>query len=123
MQLSDKDKIQILEGFIEIFTRISNKGYQKRIWINGEGPEVDDFDDTVCDFFGECDPILENYKNFGITDHQSELLKKFRDEFRDFSKKRNLPPDFLDSPEWAKIINMAKDVLQAFNYQKKQSAP
>ena len=39
MQLSEKDKRQILEGFIDIFTRISNKEYQKRIWVKGEGPE------------------------------------------------------------------------------------
>lgn len=118
MQLSDKDKKQILEGFIDIFTRISNKEYQKRIWIRGEGPEVDDFDDTVCDFFGECDPILENYKDFGITDNQYKLLIKFRDDFRKFSKKHDLPPDFLDFPEWEKIVQMAKGVLKAFNHQK-----
>lgn len=118
MQLSDKDKKQILEGFIDIFTRISNKEYQKRIWVKGEGPEVDDFDDTVCDFFGECDPILENYKDFGITDNQYELLVKFRDEFRDFSRKRDLPPDFLDFPEWGKITERAKEVLQALTIAK-----
>lgn len=119
MELSNKDKKQILEGFIDIFTRISNKEYQKRIWVKGEGPEVDDFDDTVCDFFGECDPILESYKDFGITDNQYELLIKFCDEFRKFSKKRDLPPDFLDFPEWEKIMKMAKEVLKVFNYQKK----
>lgn len=39
-----------MTGFIDIFTRISSKEYQKRIWIDGKGPEVDDFDDTVSDF-------------------------------------------------------------------------
>lgn len=122
MHLSDKDKKQILEGFIDIFIRISNKEYQKRIWVKGEGPEVDDFDDTVCDFFGECDPILENYKYFGVTDNQYELLIKFRDEFKNFSRKRDLPPDFLDLPEWGKITKMAKEVLKAFNYHKSKTA-
>lgn len=118
MQLSDKEKKEILEGFIDIFTRISNKEYQKRIWVKGEGAQIDDFDDTVCDFFGECDAILENYKNFGITDHQYELLIKFRDEFRNFSNKRDLQADFLDFPEWGEIIKKAKEILKVFNYHK-----
>jgi hypothetical protein len=122
MQLSDKDKKQILEGFVDVFTRISNKEYQKRIWVKGEGPEVDDFDDTVCDFFGECDPILENYKDFGVTDKQYQLLIKFRDEFDAFRRgpalKYYSPQEFIDNPEWTKISEMAKEILKAFNYKK-----
>lgn len=120
MQFSDKDKKQILIGFIDILNRIQNKEYQRRVWIEGAGPEVDDFDDTVCDFFGECDPILENYTNFGITNNQYNLLIEFRDEFRKFSKRHDLPFDFLDTVEWTKITEMAQEVLQAFNYRKKQ---
>lgn len=36
-EFSHEVKKQILEGFIDIFTRISNKEFQKRIWIKGEG--------------------------------------------------------------------------------------
>lgn len=60
METSNEEQKQILEGFIDIFTRVASKEYQKRIWISGRGPEVDDFDDVVNDFFIECDPILEN---------------------------------------------------------------
>lgn len=118
MQLSDNDKKQILEGFIDIFTRISNKEYQKRIWIEGKGPEVDDFDDTACDFFGECDSILKNYKDFGITEDQHKLLKNFRDKFRTFSDTNDFPEEFIDTPEWEEIMERAREVLKAFNYQK-----
>ena len=59
MKISDEDKKQILLGFIKIFTRISDKEYQQRVWIDGKGPECDDFDDTVCDFFGVGDSIIE----------------------------------------------------------------
>lgn len=118
MKMSDENKKQILEGFIDIFTRISSKVYQKRIWIRGEGPEVDDFDDTACDFFVECDSILENYTDFGITDSQYQILKQFRDKFRIFSDENNWPQKFIDTPEWGKIVEMAKEILRAFNYQK-----
>src|SRR5947208_2688825 len=106
MEISNEDKKQILEGFIDIFTRIASREYQKRIWVNGEGPEVDDFDDTVNDFFLECDSILENYKDFGITESQYQILKKFIDQFRTFSDENNWPQEFIDTPEWEKITEM-----------------
>lgn len=118
MKISDENKKQILEGFIDVFTRISSKDYQKRVWIRGEGPEVDDFDDTVCDFFVECDSILENYKAFGITENQNELLKNFRDQFRIFSDENNHPQEFIGSSEWGEITEMAKKILKEFNYKK-----
>lgn len=118
MTISDENKKQILEGFIDIFTRISSKGYQKRVWVKGEGPEADSFDDTVCDFFIECDSILENYKDFGILENQYQLLKKFRDKFRIFSDEHDLPEEFIDVPEWTTICVMALEILKAFNYKK-----
>lgn len=118
MKMSNEDKKQILEGFIDIFTRISNKEYQKRVWIRGEGPEVDDFDDTANDFFIECDSILENYKDFGITENQYQCLKKFREKFEIFSDENHWPYKFIDSTEWDKITEMANEILKVFNYQK-----
>ena len=119
MEFSDETKKQILNGFIDIFTRIASKEYQKRIWIRGEGPEVDDFDDTVCDFFVECDSILENYKYFGITNPQYLLLAKFRTAFDEFvnGPKPYLTQEFIDTSEWDKITEMAQETLIAFNYQ------
>ena len=58
--LTNEDKKQILESFLETVNGISNKEYQKRIWIRGEGPECDDFTETTCHFFEDSDNILEN---------------------------------------------------------------
>ena len=55
---------------------ISDKSYQKRIWINFEGPEIDDFDETVCDFFQECDGILTEPREFYLTrEANSEITR------------------------------------------------
>lgn len=106
---------QILSGFLDTIEGISNKEYQRRFWIRGEGP---DFDETVCNFFQEGDGILANYKDFKITENQYELLKKFRDKFRAFSNANDWPQEFIDTLEWAEITKMAKDILEAFNYRK-----
>jgi len=121
MQFSAEVKKQIVEGFIDIFTRIASKEFQRRIWIKGEGPEADSFDDTVCDFFIGSDSIIEGYKDLGITERQYALLKRFRDKFRDFSDNNDFPEEFKDTLEWEEITEMAKEVLEAFDYQKKQS--
>ena len=118
MKLTDEDKKQIVKGFINVFARISNAEYQQRIWIKGEGPECDDFDDTVCDFFDQGDPILENYKELGITETQYELLMQFRKIFYEFVKKNDHPQEFIYNDEWKMIMEMAKAILHAFNSQK-----
>ena len=77
----------------EWICRISDKEYQKRIWIEGAGPECHDFDEAVNDFFAEVDHILENYQDYGLSHIQHQLLKKFRDEFRDFSDRNYWFPE------------------------------
>lgn len=114
--LSDENRRYIIKQYLETIHHISDKEYQKRVWIRGEGPECDDFDETVNYFFGEIDSILEEYKDFWITENQRQILKKFRDQFRIFSDENSWPPEFIDTPEWDEITKIAKEVLQAFNY-------
>jgi hypothetical protein len=118
MEFTSEIKKQIVEGFIDIISRLASKSYQKRIWIKGEGPEMDAFDDAVCDYFGQCESILANYKYFGINEFQYNLLKNFKIAFENFSDKNDYPELFIDSPEWMKITEMAKAILKAFNCKK-----
>jgi len=112
----DLNRKQVVEGFLSNLYRISNKEYQKRIWIEGAGPECHDFDEAVMDFFDDGDPILENYRAYGLTEMQYCILNKFRNEFRIFADENDLPQEFIDTPEWAKIMDSAKEVLKAFHY-------
>lgn len=112
------DRKQIVYSVLNTIHGISDKEYQKRVWIRGEGPEVDDFDETCCNFFGDGDPLIKIYRDFEITENQYQVLKKFRDCFRAFSDANYFPEEFIDTPEWAKIMNMATEVLKAFNYEK-----
>lgn len=116
--LTDEDRKYILNEFLRNIEHISDKDYQLRIWIHGEGPECDDFDETVCYFFENVDAILENYNDYGINETQCLVLKEFRKDFESFADDNHWPPFFIDTPEWTKIGEMAKEVLAAFNYQK-----
>lgn len=111
---------QILASCLEVIHGISNKEYQERVWIRGEGPECDDFDETMCNFFQDGDGIINNYKDFNITSEQYEILLKFRNELDAFRQgpalKYYLPELFINTLEWIAITKRAKEVLKTFNY-------
>jgi len=117
--LNREEKEYILNEYLRHISHMVDKEYQKRIWIRGEGPECQAFDDFVCYFFEVGDGVLEEYKEFGITEAQYHILKRLRDEFDAFPNRSSWPQEFIDTPEWEKIINLAKEVLEAFHYQKK----
>jgi len=112
MKLTEEDKKDILNCMMDEIALISNKKRQKKRWLE-EGP---DFDETVCIFLHEGDGVLEKYQDFGITEDQYRILKKFRDEFEAFADENGLPQLFIDTSEWTKITLMAKKVLEAFGY-------
>jgi hypothetical protein len=124
--ISDADKKQILGSFVKNIASISDEEYQKRVWVLAEGPECDDIDDTICDFFDE-DYVLEKYKEFGITERQHKALimlhrklRKFADVFGVYSPEK-FTGELIQLPEWQEIINLAKDVLKEFDYRKRIS--
>lgn len=110
------NRSDILISVLETVETISNKDYQRRIWIEGKGPEVDDFDEACCNFFGDGNPLIQNHKAFGITEAQYQILKDFRNVFRAFSNEHYSPEEFIDTAEWAEIVKMADKVLKAFDY-------
>lgn len=114
--MSEENRKDILDSFLETIKWISDTKYQKRAWIQGEPPGTD-FDETV-NYYSDGKWILENYKDFGISESQFQILRKFDEQFRGFYENNNWPPAFINTPEWTKITLMAKQVLEAFNYHK-----
>ena len=114
--LSEENRKDILDAYLKLICIISDKGHQRRVWVQGE-PSGCDFDEICCLFFDDIgDPILDHYKDFWITDSKYNILKTFRDQFYIFSRENDWPPDFIDTPSWNEITQKAKEILQAFNY-------
>ena len=121
--ISDEDRKQILDSFIENIACMSDKEYQERVWVRAEGPECDDIDDTICDFFDEA-YVLEKYKDFGITGRQNELLmtlhgklRKFTDAYGVYSSDKSTEK-LIVLPQWKEIRDISKKILSAFNFKK-----
>ena len=111
-----ENKKYILNEFFKHLFHLQDREYQERVWIRGEGPEIDEFSETVNNFSDLWDIIFERYKEFGITESQHHLLVSFQREFKAFYDEHDLPQEFIDTPEWERIMRMAKKVLEAFNY-------
>ena len=119
--INDVNKKQILNSFIENIACIADEKYQERVWVRAEGPECDDIDDTLCDFFDEG-YVLEKYKDFGITNDQYQLLitlheklRKFADTFEIYSSGKSTEK-LIHLPQWQEIREASKKVLEAFKF-------
>jgi hypothetical protein len=113
------DREYILKEFLRIIWHMSDKEFQKRIWIEGLGPECIDFDETCDYFFHQGVDIIENYKNYGVSKDQYKVLSRFRKILDDFSEHHPEEPfEFIDTPEWQHVVDEAKKVLEAFNFKK-----
>lgn len=99
---------------------VSDKEYQKRVWIKGIGPECDSFDETSECILGDAWDILQEHHLFGMTEHQYRVFKKFQDEYKVFCDLPNLiyciPERFIDTPEWTRVTELANEVIRSFNY-------
>ena len=120
MSLTKDNYKYILNEFLDLFSDFANKQYQIRVWIKGEGPFGPDFEEEVCMFFDAWGIIeQEGYKRFEISDEQYRLLVNFNDEFEKFLEDQFMPTVFIDTPEWKKIMDLAKELLKAFNFTQK----
>ena len=120
MNISENKK-QILDSFIQNIDCLSDENYQERVWVRAEGPECDDIDDAVCDFFDDGNPILEKYKEYGITENQYKLLMKlysklrvFTDTFGVYSSAKSTE-QLIKLPKWREIMEISKKVIKIFN--------
>lgn len=121
MDLTDLEKKQIIESLIETISHAADKEYQRRVWIEGQGPECEDFDDFADIVIHENGALLKEYKSFGITDKQHNLLMDFQNQLKAFSRglgRDYLPRDFIATQEWGRIVELAKEILHVFSFKK-----
>ena len=115
----DEGKKSWLKTILSSIYGVSDKAYQRRVWIEGRGPEWDDFDETSEYIICDVRDVLKEYHLFGMTEYQFHLLKKFRDEYEVFCYQDlsyHGPERFIDTPEWTRITELAKEVVKAFDY-------
>lgn len=118
MSLSNKmDEIafNIRELLTRLVLELSDKAFQERVWLRGEGPEVGSVGEFFCNFFDDLNinDIIENYKSYEISDSQIEKVIKLKDMLENYSNSIPSTPndkEVLKDPKWKIIRDFAKEV-------------
>lgn len=101
---------------IDTMKIIQDLDYQERIWLRGEGPECNDFGDTMDDFFDFYNGIgdFENkYAEYGINIEQYLLLTELCKILSDYCYITPISPKdevILADPRCKQISDYAKMV-------------
>lgn len=121
--LSEGNKQFIIDEMLKKIWNISNSEYQLRIWVKGEGPEVDSFEETICQFYDACEEVLEKYEIYHLTRKQYEILLEFVNNLNVFldsvSEIVHEEIEIIPNPKWHEIQQKALQVLAIFDYQAK----
>lgn len=116
MGLTNKEKKYILHELLRTVEFFSSKKLQEKKWIGGEGP---DLDEMVCIFFDIAHGVLKDYAQFGINDAQYKALQRFYEKLQPFPTGYLFSEEVWKAPGWDELMQLAKEVLVAFNYKRK----
>lgn len=119
----DPSKDILKSGLLYRIDDIADKKSQQRIWIDERRPGYNPFQNIIKSFFEtyKTKKILENYKDYEITDPQRESLAKLYDELERYRLKAEGEEDLekiLKDPEWHQIQDLAKEVMKAFDFKR-----
>lgn len=111
---------------LEHFGFLASKKYQTRVWLNGEGSEVDDYNEALLTYYSDIpksniegidlkkhNDLKKNFNDeeLGVIYHFHEILNKFIDDFGwDLTHE-----ELLKHKEWINVQNRAKKVCEYFD--------
>ena len=109
------------DSLTRVLRRFSETEYQARVWLRGDGPEVDSYEEAVTalddyDFnsFVEC-----SRRSDLLTDAKVAELYKFKQSLGEFDRSVvsglfARPEHFLD-PKWSAVVAAAKEAEAALS--------
>ena len=62
----------ILYCVLDRVLEFSDRTFQERVWLRGEGPEVSDYGECLDDFNTVSESIIKNPKRFNLTEKQQQ---------------------------------------------------
>lgn len=108
-------KVRVLYHFLDHMLKpLGDPEYQKRVWIDHKGPEVDDYDDATMYFMEKCEDIFSRPNDFeGLNYEVQKSLKVLYDRIREFDDEvaDNIPEgkeyEIINTCEWQEIQILA----------------
>jgi hypothetical protein len=111
------NRVQAIRDFAEQFICFANKAYQWRTWINAEGPECSSYEDDICNFCQAYEYYHSRLSEYELTETQKqavEQLKSAIDYFLEHDQYKFDIPDFIEEPEWDKVVQSARKAVLEF---------
>lgn len=108
-----------LSGLLTVIREMGDAAFQDRIWRNGEGPEVSSWEEAMNRLYDDYlfDQVIAGKHRLGLTEEQHDAFSRLDRELTKFGNEIDESPDpamLLDSPEWPRVREVAKDVLKTF---------
>jgi hypothetical protein len=78
---------QVLSNIVRHVYSFADAKYQVRVWVDGEGPEVDSYSESVCGLFDDSNvtQFLDGERlEFGYSDEMVRRLRSFVGTLNDF---------------------------------------
>jgi hypothetical protein len=119
-----------LQGALE---DLSSLKFQKKAWVDRTDPNLWwEWREVVCGYFddlllverGDREGINYHVNQKRLTSQEADILRHFNETFSTYADKTDQPNDnsgyekILADPEWIKITQMAKEVLEKIDFDK-----
>jgi hypothetical protein len=108
-----------LRRILEATRDLADHDYQERVWVRGEGPEVDSSTEAVCRLIDDYDLptfLAEAGEKAWISKPQLTALERLDAALARHASNGEDADDAIriQSPEWRKVRKLAKATLEAF---------
>jgi hypothetical protein len=108
-----------LRRILEATRDLADEAYQERVWVRGEGPEVDSSPEAICRLVDDYDFATfldEAAKNAWVSQDQLAALQRLDAALAHYAGNGEDGDDAtrIRSPGWRKIRKIAKATLEAF---------
>lgn len=121
--MNDLKKDYSFQCFLEMVADISNKEYLIKAWVNHTEDNLG-FEPYEETFSRSLKGILEYPENWGLSKLQYNVTMNFLEAFMDYAEESGLemiylPDHEIETPQWDKIMQLAKKVVDIFDYDPK----
>jgi hypothetical protein len=113
------DRETWLRRILDATRDLADERYQERVWVRGEGPEVDSSTEAVCRLIDDYDLptfLAEAAEKAWISKDQLTALERLEAALARYADKGEDGDDAtrIQSPGWQKLRELAKATLETF---------
>jgi len=105
-----------IDQLADVFSALSDRSFQERVWLRGEGPEVSSFDEEVCGLQDkDLDGFIERCSDWNLDPSLASELRSYdvalMEIVRDVGPNAR-PETVLDDPRWPALREAARRIVE-----------